>query len=259
MKQKLKNIITTVQFLLRDIKWITNSSKISLKYLAGINRAIKPAQVSILAKALALMGCIRPVVVCYIDFICGKKEYYIIDGQHLFNALMRLGWPIPYVVIDVKDKKDLVEKIALLNSSSKSWSMQDYVTAWASLKEDYVKLNRYFEIYDMEINNLASILSNSHISSNVIKKIKWGEFTIQDEEKNVDIINGLTDVLKIIPRMNRFENRYVCTEYTTFRRNSGCEYNHIKFIKNLEKNKAKFILATQEQHKLTDMFRNLTK
>ena len=207
------------------------------------------------------MGIIRPVVCCYIDFITGKRELYIIDGQHLFNALLRLGWEIPYVIIDVKDKKDLVEKISLLNSSSKSWKMQDYVTAWASLKPDYIKLNHYFQVYDVEISIVAGILSNSNISSSssITKKIKEGEFVIQDEESNLSILNGITDVLKFIPRMNRFENRYVCSEYVNFRRTEGNNYNHKSFIKNLEINKKQFILATQEQEKLSDMFRNLSK
>lgn len=247
--------------LLKAIKWITDSSRVKLSYLAGINRPIIPAQVTKLAESLMKMGIIRPVVCCEVDFITGKKELYIIDGQHLFNALLRLGWEIPYVIIEVKDKQDLVEKIALLNSSSKSWTMQDYVLAWASLKPDYVKLNHYFQVYDFEIGIIAAILSNVTLGngSTITKKIKSGEFAIEDEMLNVDILNTLTDVLKIIPRMNRFENRYVCSEYVNFRRTEGSNYNHEAFMSRLTANKQKFILATQEQEKLSDMFRKLAK
>jgi hypothetical protein len=76
---------------------------------------------------------------------------------------------------------------------------------------------------------------------------------------NISVLNDLTDILKIIPRMNRFENRYVCSEYVNFRRTSGSSYNHKSFLKNLAKDKQKFILATQEQEKLADMFRVLAK
>ena len=247
--------------LLKALKWINDSSRTKLSYLAGINRAIIPAQVTKLAESLMKMGIIRPVVCCEVDFITGKKELYIIDGQHLFNALLRLGWDIPYVMIDVKDKQDLVEKIALLNSSSKSWTMQDYVLSWASLKPDYVKLNHYFQVYDFEIGIIAAILSNTTLGSGstITKKIKSGEFAIEDEETNVDILNTLTDILKVIPRMNRFENRYVCSEYVNFRRTEGCSYDHKAFMKKLEANKKQFILATQEQERLSDMFRKLSK
>jgi hypothetical protein len=261
MNKKLAELKNRLQFLLKKLGWITESSKVKLSYLAGINRPINPSQVTKLCNSLMKMGNVRPVIVCEIDFLNGTKGHYILDGQHLFNALLRLGWEIPYVVIDVKDKQDLVEKIALLNSSSKSWTMQDYVVAWASLKPDYIKLNKYFQIYDIEISILAGILSNGRVSSagDITKTIKNGEFVIQDEESNLSIVNGITDVLKFIPRMNRFENRYVCSEYVNFRRTEGCNYNHKSFLKNLEDNKKQFILATQEQQKLSDMFRKLSK
>lgn len=265
--EKVENAIEVVkdfiisQFLLKNIHWVTKTSKITFSFLSGINRGVNAGQVSKLAKSLELIGNIRPIVVAKISFITGKMGYYIIDGQHLYNALLRLGWDIPYIVTEIKDKRDLVEKIALLNSSSKTWSIQDYVNSWASLEEDYVKLNRYFQIYDVEMSIVASILSNAGVTGGgtITTRIKSGEFKIQDEEQNVQILEGLTDVLKIIPRMNRFENRYVCSEYVNFRRTVGCSYNHQVFMKNLTKNKDKFVLATQEQEKLADMFRVLTK
>lgn len=261
MKTKLKQTIVLLQHLLKTILWITDKSKITFHYLTGINRGINPGQVTKLVNSLSNMGNLRPIVVAKLSFISGKVEHFIIDGQHVYNACLRLGWDIPYIVIDIKNKQELVEKIAFLNASSKTWTIQDFVTAWSSLIPDYVKLNRYFQIYDIELNIIAAILSNGNVGqgSSISKKIKLGEFAIQDEDKNVDILNGLTDILKFIPRMNRFENRYVCSEYVNFRKTSGCSYNHKTFLKNLDKNKQKFILATQGQEKLADMFRNLTK
>ncbi len=78
------------------------------------------------------------------------------------------------------------------------------------------------------------------------------------KEVNVVILDNLTDVLDILPRMNRFENRYVCSEYITFLKSSS-GYNHDKFMKNLKLQKELFILATQQQEKLSEMFKKLTK
>jgi hypothetical protein len=261
MKTKEKQLQDKLQYALKSIKWITATSRAILKFLAGINRAINPGHVSNLSKSYERMGSLQPIICCEVDFITGKKELYVIEGQHRTNVLIRQGWDIPYIVIDIKDKKDLIETIALLNTSSKSWTLQDYVNSWASLEEDYIKLNRYFQIYDVEMNIVAAILSNGSVAGGgaVTKKIKSGDFKIQDEKENVKILDGLMDILKIIPRMNRYENRYVCAEYVNFRRTSGCDYNHNVFIKNLNKNKEKFILATQGQEKLADMFRKLTK
>ena len=235
----------------------------TLSYLAGLNRPIDPAQVTKLAISEDFMGLIRPIVVARIDFIEGKSVPYIIDGQHLFNAMLRNDIPIEYVEIEVTNLTELVEKIALLNASSKSWKLTDYILAWSAVREDYKKLNKYFNIYDFELSTLASILSCSSINTSggnsITKTIKTGEFKIVDEARQNVLLDHLTDVLKIIPRMARFENRYVCAEYINFRNAVGGAYKHKEFLTNLEKNKDKFVLATQQQQKLTEIFRKLSK
>lgn len=236
---------------------LKKDSKQSFSYLAGINRPINPAQVTKLAESVIKMGIIRPVVIAYISFVDGVKKPYIIDGQHLFNALIRNNMDIPYVAIDVKDKTDLVEKIALLNASSKNWSMCDYVTAWASLSNDYVKLNHYYQVYDIDLCTLATILLGQSIDgSNTVKTIKNGKFKVVDEKLNITILDNVTDLLKVIPRMARNDNRYATREYIKFLRTTRT-YNHKKFIDNLKKNKKEFILATQEDGKLVELFTKL--
>ena len=55
--------------------WITDKSKKSVKYLAGINRPIIPYHVTKLAQALTMMGVIRPIVIANISFIDGKPGW----------------------------------------------------------------------------------------------------------------------------------------------------------------------------------------
>lgn len=254
----MKKIIAKInngEFLLKNLQW--SNSKTVWYILTGINRGISPSHVTKVAKSIEKLGNLRPIVVADLSFISGKLQTYIIDGQHLFNACLRLGWSIPYIKIEIKSKEQLVEAIALLNASSKSWCMLDYVTAWSYLKSDYVKLNNYFTIYDIELSVLASILMNSTGDTAVVtRKIKAGEFAIINEEDNVKILNYLTDLLKVAPRMNRFENKYVCREFVCFLRGNP-SYNHTVFIENAKKNKDKFILATQEEGKLSTLFNKL--
>ena len=235
----------------------------SLSYLTGINRPIYPSQVTKLAESINDMGLIRPVVVAWISFLTGKLTPYIIDGQHLFNALIRNGLPIEYTVIEIKNKVELVKKIALLNASSKSWKMTDYVLAWSAISEDFKKLNHYYNVYDFELGVLASILSGksltpTHIGGHATKDIKNGSFKVVKEKETVQILDYLTDVLKVIPRMNRQENKYVCSEYVNFLRTSLGKYNHKLFMSNLTANKQKFVLATQQPEKLSEMFKKLS-
>jgi hypothetical protein len=244
--------------------WIKINGSKSVKYLAGLNRSIIPSQVTKLATSVDKMGVIRPVVLTEISFIDGKKAWYIIDGQHLFNACLRNGIDIPYVMVEIKDKQDLVEKIALLNASSKSWSLQDYITAWSSLKDDYIKLNHYFQIYDFELSMIASLLSGRNVLSSrsgggfsvITRKIKSGEFEIVNEEECIKLLNCLTDALRIVRRQSREENSYFCSEYVNFYK-SSTNYNHDKFITKLKSKKDLFVTTLHEEGKLVELFNTL--
>jgi len=261
MSKLKKELNNKLEIALRNMKWLTPESKIQVNYLAGINRPITPSQVTIMAKSIEELGVLRPIIIIETDCISGKKENHVGDGQHLFNACLRVGVNIPYVVVQVDTKEELVQVMAMLNATSKTWSMLDYVRAFSSYNPNFVKLNHYFQVYDIEMSIVAAILSNLTVagSSIAVKRIKSGEIVIKDELQNVSILDNLTDVLKFVPRMSRFENRYLCAEYVNFRRTEGANYKHKEFLKNLEKNKQKFILATQEKEKLADMFRVLGK
>jgi hypothetical protein len=241
----------------------TLAKKKKLHLLPGINRPVCPSQVTKLADSINRMGNIRPIVVAELEFIDGRLLEYVIDGQHLLHALIRNNLPIEYVKITISSIEDLIEKIALLNSSSKSWKLSDYVNSWAYINKDYRKLNKYFNIYDFELSFLAAVLSNREVKKtaggddSVTSKLKSGRFEIVNEKTNVEILNNLTDILKIIPRLDRVRNRYVCSEYVAFYRTNIKTYNHDKFLKSLSKNKEKFILATHETDQLVEMFEKL--
>lgn len=251
MKAELKNQT------LSNIKWATERSHKSFCMLAGINRSVIASHVTKLAESILKLGILRPIVVSKISFITGKPKLYIIDGQHTFHALIRNNMPIPYIEIEIKDKEELIEKIALLNASSKNWSMIDYVTAWSFLIPDYVKLNQYHETYDVDFSFLAAVLNDCAIDGwDSHRKVKSGKFRIINEERNVQFLDYLTEVLCAVTRMNRKQNLYTCREFLKFYK--GCvTYNHKKFISGLKKNKAKFILATQEEGNLVELFRKL--
>jgi hypothetical protein len=252
IKKKLKEA-------LKEIKWATESSRVKFSYLAGINRPIAPSHVTKQATSIGKLGMLAPVICAELDFFTGKKELYVLDKQHGLNACIRLGINIPYIIISIKNRQELVETLALLNASSKPWGMIDYVTAWSSLVPDYVTLNKYHQVYDFELIILATILDESSLKngSQISPLIKKGEFRIINEKENVKILDCVTDLLNVLPRMNRFENRYAISEYVSFLRTTP-KYNHTKFIINLEKNKEKFMLATQQEGALSKLFKRIS-
>ena len=237
-----------------NVKILEKVAKIGFKFLEGINRAIIPAQVTLLATSIQLMGIIRPVVVAYLDF-AGLKGWYIIDGQHLYFALLRLNMDIPYVEIEIKNEEELVEKTALLNSSSKSWQLKDYIQIWSFIRPDYKKLSHYFNQYDLEVQTIASILSGRNAGSGGVNSvIKKGTFKVKNEDRAVQILDFVTDVLNIVPRMDRISNKFFVGAYVEYVTQNFSTYNHTRFCNYLKKNSEKLTFVNGDKDNIFNFF-----
>jgi hypothetical protein len=244
-----------------DIKTLKITGSKGFSILAGVNREITPNHVTKLATSLDAMGVIRPVVVATFDFLDGKNTTYIIDGQHLYHALMRVGWDIPYTTITINNSVQLAERLALLNNSSKSWQMKDYIKVWSNINKDYIKLNKLFTTYDIELSQVAEILMNNTCNgtvggSHISTSIKKGEFAINDEKTAIFLLNCVTDALKLVKRMDRMSNRMFIATYVNFI-NSYNKYDHKQFLVNLKINKDKFKTLTQDPEEYKKLLKSI--
>jgi hypothetical protein len=245
-----------------EIKTLKSTGSKGFSLLAGVNRPVIPQHVTKLAASIEAMGVIRPVVVATFDFLDGTFHTYIIDGQHLYHALMRMGLDIPYREITIKDSVQLAERLALLNNSSKSWSMKDYILVWSGINKDYVKLNKYFNTYDIELSQVAEILMNNTCNgtvggSHVSTSIKKGEFSIDDEKRATMLLNNITDALKIVKRMDRMSNKMFIASYVNFI-NSYDGYDHKQFLANLKLNKDKFKTITHDPEEYKKLLKSIS-
>lgn len=244
--KKLRNIF--------NVQILEKGSKIGFKFMEGINRAIIPAQVTKLAESIRKMGVVRPVVVADLYFQ-GLNGRYIIDGQHLYFALMRENYDIPYIKIDIKDEEQLVGYTALLNSSSKSWQLKDYIQVWSFICPDYKKLSYYFNKYDLEVQTVAAILANKNAGGGGINSvIKNGTFKVKNEDKAKKVLDYVTDVLKIVPRMDRFSNRLFVGAYVEYVTHNFSEYNHDKFINYLKTHSKQLTFVNGDKDNILSFF-----
>ena len=129
-----------------------------------MNREIRSEHVEKLVKSIRTMGIIRPVIICKTDVLEGEMKNYIVDGQHLATACERESLPIPYVNIACKDEIDIVEKMGMLNNSSKSWALIDYVNAYKFCFMDYMKLLKFKNLYNLEYLVLDCLKMDKHPS-----------------------------------------------------------------------------------------------
>ena len=107
MKTELKDALE----LLRKIKFSKDYKKFEF---LDINRLTDIGHIQKMINSVRNMGVVRPVICVRITFVDGRQKLYVIDGQHLFNALMAENLEIPYVIIDVEEKIDLVNKRSLI-------------------------------------------------------------------------------------------------------------------------------------------------
>lgn len=164
------------------VKHTTSYSKFAV---LPMNRGIDSKHVQKMIASIRKMGVLRCVIACTTNIIEGEWKTYIIDGQHLATALEREGQPIPYIEIEVNSEEDLVEKMAYLNNSSKSWDLMNYINAWKMIRPDYMKLFKWKNMYDIEITMLAMIGVNNSAIRYSTGVIKTGEFQITNAQSEV--------------------------------------------------------------------------
>jgi len=209
------------------LKLTTDYSKFAV---LPMNRGIDSKHVQKMISSIRLMGVIRPVVTTTTNVIEGETKTYIIDGQHLATALEREGLSIPHVDIAVESEEDLVEKMAYLNNSSKSWDLMNYINAWKMIRPDYMKLFKWKNMYDIEITMLAAIGINNAGIRNTTSSIKTGNFQITNP-KAEDMCKAFNDIfLKI-----GMSDRSVKFQFLAAFLQAHGTYNHTKVMSNIEK------------------------
>lgn len=181
------------------VKHTTTYSKFAM---LPMNRGIDSKHVQKMITSIRKMGVIRCVIACTTNIIEGIEKTYIIDGQHLATALEREGQPIPYIEIKVESEEDLIEKMAYLNNSSKSWDLLNYINAWKMIRPDYMKLFKWKNMYDLEISMLAIIGVNNAALRHSTGVIKTGNFVITNP-KAEEMCKAFNDIFLKIGKAER--------------------------------------------------------
>jgi len=209
------------------IKHVSDYSKFAV---LPMNRGIDSKHVQKMIASIRKMGVVRTVITTTTNIIEGETKTYIIDGQHLATALEREGKPIPYIEIEVESEEDLIEKMAYLNNSSKSWDLMNYINAWKMIRPDYMKLFKWKNMYDIEITMLAIIGVNNAGFRHSTSSIKTGEFKITNPlaEKMCKDFNDIFLKIGMSDRAIKFQF------LTAFMQAYG-NYDHQKVIANIDK------------------------
>jgi hypothetical protein len=196
-----------------------------------MNRCIDSKHVQKMIASLRIQGCLRVVICCRTNIIEGEWKTYIIDGQHMATALEREGQPIPYIEIDIDSEENLIEKMAYLNNSSKSWDMMNFINAWKMIRPDYMKLFKWKNMYDIEVTMLAIIGVNNAGVRYSTGMLKTGNFQITNPRAE-DMCKAFNDIFLKIGKSDRAVKFQFLN---AFMQAYNPKYDHAKTIVAIEK------------------------
>lgn len=169
-----------------------------------LNRAVNQRHVENIKKSM--LNRLTPT------YIKVDKEFRIVDGQHRFEALRQLGYPIKYIQDDFT-----TEDMKNENTNKKNWGLPEFVDHYAkSGVESYQKLLFLSKFHNLSLgviiniykdySNHDSVRANSvnKSNNNINSKILNGYFDFDSNELDIKItrIKKVTNnfKLKTIPR-----------------------------------------------------------
>lgn len=229
---------------------ILTADMISVTFLPSGNRDIDPKHVNTIKQSIQTNGLHRGISVIKTKLFNKSNDktarYYIADGQHLYTACKALGKLNELIVFvhpnEMKTINEIVRFVSMLNTTGKNWSINDFVTNYASTNNtNYIKLQNKLNTYGLG-NTVTSIIYSGLGSSQAVKSIKDGRFTIIDELHGDRIAKLLQDVVLILGRQNSQPiQRFAYSMYFFINSIS----NESKFIKFVEKNREAFLTLNQ--------------
>ena len=125
------------------------------------NRKVLASHVTKMGNSVITTGAVLrdAIIINVLD----KKKFFIGDAQHLINAMTNLSanktkLPIRFKLISTKNEKEALKIVGLLNSSSRGWSSNQFLTSSGAFYKDYARLLEYKTEYGFQNYILAMIL-----------------------------------------------------------------------------------------------------
>lgn len=137
------------------------------------NRDVCHKHVLLLAKHIEARDLEIPIIV--------NEKMEVCDGQHRLEACKLTNKPVTYVI-----KHGLnLEDIRNLNSTSRKWTLYEYMMSFVKLgNEEYEILKWFQETYSFSISDCGAMLNGKGwFSHTELEKFKRGEFKVHNLEK----------------------------------------------------------------------------
>lgn len=133
----------------------------------------------------ARRGIISPIIV--------NEHMVVIDGQNRLYHSKLAGVPVEYIIKEGLKDEDIIR----MNTSQKSWTLQNYIESFANQgNKEYIKLVELINHGNYGAASLCQIAINMPASGSVMKVIKNGNFKFHNYEKTLEFLEFEKDFLE---------------------------------------------------------------
>lgn len=222
---------------------IYSSSNYKMFRFLEFNRDIDIKHVNRLIISMRRNNIISYPLMIYTDCVDGKWGYWIVDGQHRFEAMKRLGIPIWFTLYEKQSVEpitlyDLVRLVADVNNTSKPWGIHQYLKAWKSLGvREYLKIDEEHRKIGLPITVLLQAYSGL-ARNKATRLFIQGKYSMGDEERGTEYVSYLNILKPHVPRSSWFYS----TLLEFFR--ATPDYDNEQMEKGIRNADAKFLMTS---------------
>ncbi len=173
------------------------------------------------------------------------KNFVILDGQHRYEAVRLLQFPLYFRFADTLTIDNVVE--VQLNAG---WKITDYIHAYIKQKkQDYVVLQRFMSRYKISAGIAVSLLTQTDRGGLKRSGFYEGAFKVKDEAEAHKNAKAINEIGEIALRLNR--DASFCSAVIKIINHP--EYDHKRMIEQL----TKYVSLMRRHMKIEDYIRNL--
>ena len=181
------------------------SSNYSMFNFLEFNRKVSSRHVRTLVESIRSNGILSYPMMIYTNCIDGIWRYWIIDGQHRFEAFRKLGFPIRFTLYQKLGAgeitlRDIVRLIAQVNSTSRKWGLNDYLRAWMSIGvSEYIFLKNKQSETKLALNTLLQAYSGLN-RTKATNLFMAGTYSIKDTDIGNMHVSYLQSLKDYVPK-----------------------------------------------------------
>lgn len=212
------------------------------------NRDIDYRKVAKIKLSMQMYGITSGITLIRTDVFDSTMRYYAADGQHRYEAARALNMldrlPIFIVQKEFRSIPEIIQFVATLNTTQKSWTLVNFVEAYCSVDaKEYIFLRDICNTYNISY-PIGMLLCGWSGNGPGYNSFKDGHFKVRDMEKTRKVFSYIQDCFGVLEICDSRPMSYFAEQF--YRWYNDSTYDHAKFLKFLKRNKLAFKLLKRD-------------